>query len=471
MKKVCLWCWIFMIVLADVNAQSIADKLKTAVDQLEKDPQLRNGIMSLYVADATTGKPVFERNAQLGLAPASTQKVITSITAFELLGKSFRYNTRLGYHGKIENGVLKGDLYITGSGDPTLGSWRFASTKEENILAFIVKTLNEQKVQRVEGYIFIDESDFSIQTVPDGWIWQDIGNYYGAGAWGFNWKENQYDLVLRPGNKIGDTTRVIARGNRERELFQLSNTITTAQKESGDNGYIYLAPYSTLGFTTGTIPMGKDFTISGSMPNPPRQFSRQLDDYLNRHNIKAEKGFKFYIDKLSSGTEWTKSKYSLDSIQSPKLDSINYWFLMKSINLYGEALIKTIAKQSTGFGSTEKGVQLMKDFWSKRGIASSAMNIFDGSGLSPQNRVTAHALGNVLFFARGRPWFQSFYDALPVFNGMKIKSGSISGARSFAGYHRSNGGKEYIVAIIVNNYNGSSADIVKKMYRVLDVLK
>ena len=100
-----------------------------------------------------------------------------------------------------------------------------------------------------------------------------------------------------------------------------------------------------------------------------------------------------------------------------------------------------------------------------------ALNILDGSGLSPQNRVTAHSLVKVLQFARQRSWYQSFYHSLPVYNGMKIKSGSIGGARSFAGYHTSSKGDQFIVAIIVNNYDGSSTDIVRKMYKVLDVLK
>ncbi len=56
---------------------------------------------------------------------------------------------------------------------------------------------------------------------------------------------------------------------------------------------------------------------------------------------------------------------------SPPLDSINYWFLKKSINLYGEALIKTMAFQKSGFASTEKGVALLKDFWSEHDIEKS----------------------------------------------------------------------------------------------------
>ena len=145
--------------------------------------------------------------------------------------------------------------------------------------------------------------------------------------------------------------------------------------------------------------------------------------------------------------------------------------MRRSVNLYGESLVKTISLQQDGFGSTERGIEILLDFWEKNGIEKTSFNIIDGSGLSPQNRVTTNALVKVLRYASGRPWFGNFYEALPSFNGMKMKSGSIGGARAFTGYHTSKDGKQYLFAIIVNNYNGSSSEVVKKMYRVLDILK
>ena len=96
------------------------------------------------------------------------------------------------------------------------------------------------------------------------------------------------------------------------------------------------------------------------------------------------------------GKDTASHRVVLCETVSPRLDSINYWFLKKSINLYGEALIKTIAVEKTGMGSTEKGAELVKDFWVQRGIDRGAIHIIDGSGLSPQNRVTTDALVKVL---------------------------------------------------------------------------
>ena len=176
-------------------------------------------------------------------------------------------------------------------------------------------------------------------------------------------------------------------------------------------------------------------------------------------------------DQFLRDSSELKSLTYFDAHYSPTFDSMNYWFLRRSINLYGEAFIKTIALEKSGFASTEKGVELVQDFWAQRGIDKAAINILDGSGLSPQNRVTTNALVKVLQYAKTRPWYNSFYLSLPTYNGIKMKSGSIGGARSFAGYHKSKDGHEYVFAIIVNNYDGSSGAIVKKMYQVLDVLK
>ncbi|MEJ7675379.1 MAG: D-alanyl-D-alanine carboxypeptidase [Chitinophagaceae bacterium] len=109
-------------------------KLNDAIIKLQVDSQFKHGIISMYVVETKTGKIIFEKNSQIGLAPASCLKVITAATAFELLGSNYTYQTKLGYEGKIDSGFLKGNIYIVGSGDPTLGSWRYNDTKENIVI-------------------------------------------------------------------------------------------------------------------------------------------------------------------------------------------------------------------------------------------------------------------------------------------------------------------------------------------------
>ncbi|KYP16127.1 D-alanyl-D-alanine carboxypeptidase [Flavihumibacter sp. CACIAM 22H1] len=156
---------------------------------------------------------------------------------------------------------------------------------------------------------------------------------------------------------------------------------------------------------------------------------------------------------------------------SPAMDSIVYWFLRKSINLYGEAMVKQLAFKAGLETSTSNGVDQMIRFWKDKGIEPAALQLMDGSGLSPQNRITADALTKALYWSARQRWFNELYAGLPVYNGMKLKSGSINGARAFAGFHTAANGKKYVVAILVNNYSGSGTAAVKKLYSVLDVLK
>src|SRR6186713_1778509 len=134
----------FSLLTFDFFGQPINQKLQNAFTVFEKDSQLKHAISSLYVIDANTGQVVFDKNSQIGLAPASTQKIITSVTAFELLGKDYRYKTELAYNGENRNGYFRGNLYLIGYGDPTLGSWRYKSADEEllflNILSAVKST-------------------------------------------------------------------------------------------------------------------------------------------------------------------------------------------------------------------------------------------------------------------------------------------------------------------------------------------
>ena len=300
---------------------------------------------------------------------------------------------------------------------------------------------------------------------PDGWIWQDIGNYYGAGARALNWRENQYDLHLRSGNNVGDPVEIVRTNPAFLENFNLTSLTTSAKNGSGDNAYVYLPLNNSYGYVRGTIPVNEsDFIISGAIPHPAQQLAITLEAALKK------------IPEEQIAINYPAQK-KVDSVRifytytSPPLDSIVYWFLKRSINLYGEALLKTIAYESTKTGETDSGVNVIQSFWNKKNIEPSAMHIIDGSGLSPGNRVTTATLVSVMQYAKKQSWFPSFYDALPEINGIKMKSGSISGAVSYTGFIRSKKGVDYTFAFIINNFEGSTNEARKKMWKLLDVLK
>ncbi len=438
-------------------SQDITGRLETALKAFENDPQLSTALVSLYVVDGKSGKVILDRNSRTGLAPASTQKIITSISAYELLGADFVYSTRFVHEKTGGRDVIR----VYPSGDPTFGSPRYTATKPALIAAQLKNKMREAGIIRPQ--FLLADSLFETQRIPDGWIWQDVGNYYGAGAGAFNWKENQADLLLQSGEKPGDPVTV----KNYAALFpgvsasSLVNELRTAAKGTGDNAYYYFGHGNRPGsqaFLKGTIPAGeKNFSISIALADPWAVFLQELQ-------VESGSGADPGRINLTQGKE-------LMVQTSPSLDSIIYWFNKKSINLYGEALMKAIGAKEAGVGAADKGIAVLQEFWGDKGISKHELNMYDGSGLSPLNRITTHAQVTMLQFAKTRPWFAAFYDALPLYNNMKLKSGTISDVKGFCGYHRAADGSEYVISFLVNNYNGRASELVNKMYKVLNVLK
>ena len=453
-------------------SQTVQDRLSSALSSFQKDDQFKHALMSLYVVNSKTGAVIFEKDAQLGMAPASTQKVITSVSAFELLGKDYRYKTLVGYEGVILGNKIKGDLIISGSGDPTLGSWRWPSTSDKKVLSGIVQSLQQKNITYISGSLLPDLRNWETQSIPRGWTWEDMGNYYGAGAWPLNWHENQYELVLQPGKSAGDAVKILKIEPGFAGVTNLNNELLTGAAGSGDRSIIYLSEYGTNGYVRGTVPAGKEtFTIKGAMPVPYISFLKSMETAVMENGIKIEGKSNNIENRLSEMPKRNLTIVPLLQIESPSLDSINYWFLRESVNLFGEAFVKTIALKQKGFAATDSGLAIIRYFWSSRGIDKSALNIIDGSGLSPANRTTTNALVTIMQYARDKAWYESFYNALPLMNGIKMKSGYISGVRSYTGYVKSKSGAEYTFAFIVNNFDGNPGSVREKMWKVLDILK
>jgi serine-type D-Ala-D-Ala carboxypeptidase/endopeptidase (penicillin-binding protein 4) len=438
--------------------QTISKRIQNTYQKFENDSQLSNAISSLYVTNAKTGEVVFDKNSKIGLATASTLKVVTAATAYELLGKNFRYETKFGYVGTVKNKSLLGDFYLKSSGDPSFGSWRWKATSDTAVIAKVLSAIKKMNITSFND-VTIDSKGWNSETIPDGWIWQDIGNYYGAGALGFNWRENQFDVVMRSGKNIGDPVTIVK--TVPQSPVPLVSMVKSAAKGTGDNSYVYYPLTNVTAIVKGSIPVDEtSFTISASNPVPKNTFTSLFMENVTRSGIGQ-----IHYEVHSRDTTILFTHYS------PPLDSIVFWFLKKSINLYGEALVRTFAYQKNGFSETSRGVEIVKNFWREKGIAPTELNIVDGSGLSPLNRVTTHAQVMVLKYAKAQPWFEDYYNAFPEYNGMKMKSGTINGVKGFCGYQKSRDGNEYIFSFLVNNYNGSASAVVQKMYKVLDELK
>ncbi|HIB8179446.1 D-alanyl-D-alanine carboxypeptidase/D-alanyl-D-alanine endopeptidase [Elizabethkingia anophelis] len=450
-----------LVISQTVAAQNISQRLEDETKKMIRSENMLAANLSFYVADEN-GNVVYEYQGNKGLSTASTQKIFTAIAALDKLGPSFTFKTQASYSGQLQGSTLQGNFYLTSNGDPTLGSWRYEGYKPENFKAKLLAVVQDKGIKTIEGDLILDDSYFDLQTTPGGWPWNDMGNYYGAGVWGISWNENQFDMSVVGGKDIKSFNYTPVNVNWVSEV---------KAEGSGDNSIIYTAPFSDFGLINGRLPAGKTTVVSGALPNPPLVLGTEIKKWFSEKGITIKGKVLTYNTEKIKGNEIPQTPVNnvFFTYQSPSLDKIIYWFLQKSVNLYGETLVKTFSRQKTKNASFDSGINELKQYWRDKGLASAMINFADGSGLSPQNYVSAKAEVQALLYAQKQPWFDAFYKALPTYNGMKMKSGTIKVSKAYTGYHQSKSGKKYVFSMIVNNYSGGNINSL--MYKVLDELK
>ncbi len=459
---------------------SALQELRMAALRVSQDSLLLHGEWSFLVMDVATGEILVSINPEKSLAPASNLKLFTSAAALALLGPEHRFETKLGISGRVENGTLHGNVVIVGGGDPTLGSTRVPGTPDLNgVLQRWLRAVSEAGIRRIAGNLLADISLFDAMEVPDGWLWMDIGNYYGAGASALCINENQYRLVFRPGAAPGQPTTVLATEPPVPGIHFL-NFMLTGPAGSGDNGYIYGGPGNYRRLLHGTIPAGvAQFAIKGSLPAPARFALQALRDSLAASGITVQ-------GKLSVSYQPVNIDRVLLSLSSPPLRDIVYWLNKKSINLYAEVLLKQLGKARFGEGSYEKGIEAIKDYLQSFRISLRGLYLFDGSGLSPLNAITTLQMAQLLRGVAQEPYFEDFYRSLPIAGvkddsehlsrlcrgtkasgNLRAKTGLIERVRAHSGYVRTASGRLVCFSMIANDHSGKSRQIDRLHERLM----
>jgi D-alanyl-D-alanine carboxypeptidase/D-alanyl-D-alanine-endopeptidase (penicillin-binding protein 4) len=471
-----IFFWLVLLLAFTVKAQNTFDEI---FDAFKKDPALKHSSFALLVSDPKQNKPIFSYNAQLSLIPASTLKLLTTSAALHILGENYQYKTYVAISGTVSDSVLKGNLVIIGSGDPTLGSENFEECSAEKILSRILEAVKKLGIKKIEGNIVADVSIFDEAPTPANWLWVDIGNYFGSGPSGLNFVDNKVKVFFRSGKNQGDSTAIIKTIPKVDDL-KISNQVTVGAEGSGDNTYFYGAEFQNLRVARGTIPPNKEsFEVSCSMPDPALYMMQELKNYLIKHQI-AVSGEATTTRILNLMGFYKKYVYQyIDSILSPPLKQIVYYTNLKSINLYAETLLKTLALITANQGTTANGIKVVENFLNKANIATDGLKLSDGSGLSPMNRITAYHLTALLNYMYNLPCFKSFENSLPVAgksgslasmfknsfadNNLRAKSGYINNVRSYAGYYVNKSGQLRSFTFLINNYDISAGEMKRKM--------
>jgi len=340
------------------NSQLFAqtDFLQQAVEELSKHPEVKRGIVSLSVYDVDTKKPIYQFNENRLVKPASIVKLITTGVILDQQGAFHQIKTVLGYSGSIREGVLKGNLIIKGFGDPTFGSNRFGDEYTlPHILQQFSMVIFNAGITSINGDILVDAGSFDTAITPAKWLWEDMGNYYGAGAAGFNVLENKYIIEFSSGS-VGEKTQVI---NTHPTLkgVKLINEVITGEDGSGDNAYVFGAPFTNHQYIRGTIPPNKkSFKIKAAIPDPALYFAQTLKAKLNTSGVvcKGQALSHYSIEGCDKISE------QLYTHESPFLGDIVYLTNLKSINLYAECLLKMMAYGCDPNGNINNGITTLE---------------------------------------------------------------------------------------------------------------
>jgi len=424
--------------------------------------------VSVCVLDLKSGKTVAQYNAEQSVTPASVLKLVTTGAALKLLGPDFRFETKLYYSGTIENGILKGDLWIRGGGDPTLGT-RQIPGKPEAFLSDWVDAVSAAGIGRIEGRILAEASAFDDEGVSPFWLWEDIGNYYATGIYGLNVFDNSFRLELKSG--AAGTKPEILSQNPLIPGLTIENHLLAANNDL-DSAYLYGAPFQNEMRLFGTMPANRNsFTIRGQMPDPPTFLANRFKEELSGAGIVVD-GVARSTRLLSGESESLKTLiYRTYSAPLSKIVGIIH---EKSDNFYTECLLRQLAcRASNRPASARDGIRVVKDFWQNNGLDISALSMYDACGLSPNDRVSASFLAQVLQNMSTDDIFEStlplagvegtvasFLKGTVLEGSVRLKSGSNQVVNSYAGYYRKND-HFYAVVMMVNYANASRFQIRK----------
>lgn len=469
----------FLFVFAFLFANGISQTTtsKGSLDQYFENwiqaPNLKSASIGVLVKSAS-GKTIINRNAEKSLVPASIQKLFTTAAILESKGRDFQFETKLWYTGKIdERGWLLGDIWIEGGGDPTLGSERFGGLQP--LSKIWLAAIRGAGIKGVSGKIRVDASMFPKYCTPRTWIWEDLGNYYGAVPAGLTFHENMYELELESPSQIGELCTV--KSVYPNMVHLEFDCAVTAASGNADNAYIF-GNGDNKRYIQGSIPKGRDsFTIKGSISNPEKVAASWFETELTVNGIEVKN------EELSIEYDST-SKELIYTHKSPRLSEIVKLTNQYSINLYAEHLALWNSEKRGDLLSIELAAQNVKKSLEKMNISTNGLALVDGSGLSRFNAISPNQMVELLNYMKTTENADVFQESLAVagqsgtlkrmFTGsvaegmIKAKSGYMERVRSYAGYITTKSEEQLTFCIIINNYSGSASETKYQIKKLLE---
>lgn len=442
-------------------------------------------------------------NPRKKLVPASNMKVFTTGLALRLLGEDYRFKTSLAYSGYIQDGVLEGDLYIVGGGDPTTGSDTDCATPLNLLLAQWRRIVQEAGIRRIHGCVIGDPRFFGFADQRGrNWGLEDMGTFFGIGPSGLNFFENKQNLSIAPGATVGAKPFVSPR-KPEAPWMRIRVTATTSGEKSANTLYYIPSEFGPFGEVRGHFPVDrKAHTLECSNIYGAYTCAYYFYKSLVSNGIPADG----YGDVSPLGlirTDLTASDSGvkapsaseltvIGSTESAPLSEIVEETNKESDNFYAETLFRMIGLSVRKSATDENCIASAESSLASMGLkVKGNCQYDDGCGLSRANYCSPAffvAFLKTMMRSRG---YDAFFDSLPVTgidgtmkyrlsgspddlrHRVHAKTGSMNGVRCVCGYITpSDGVPEHTIvfSVMTNNVIGKSWAVNNQIDDILEAL-
>ncbi|MFC3494482.1 D-alanyl-D-alanine carboxypeptidase/D-alanyl-D-alanine endopeptidase [Glycomyces rhizosphaerae] len=437
------------------QAQETGDEaLGAAIDAILTDPKLVDSQASIVVKDAATGEVVYDHNGNQRAIPASNNKIATVAAAFETLGADYTFTTEVLGDRPVD-GVVSGDLYLRGSGDPSM-----LQADYEQLAA----DLADLGVSQVDGDLVADDTAFDAARHGDEWAWGDLqfkdameisaltigsGDDHAAGT---------VRVFVAPGEAAGDPAKVTT--VPETDYVTIENSATTGTATSVS---INRDEHSNTITVSGTV--AAETFGTRSVIEPTAMVADVFADAL------ADNGIELTGD-IRTGEETPQGPESLASHASAPLSELAAALMKPSNNSYAEAFFKAVGLANTGEGTFTTGKEGVYAAIEKYGVNTDPIRQVDGSGMSRWDEVTPDMVTDLLIGAKDASWFDAWYASFPVActdgtllsrmcnteaaGNVRAKSGTLTSVSALSGYVTDADGRELVFSVLFNDHIASS---------------
>ena len=439
-----------------------ADHQQTAC-QLACDPVFTHAHVGVKAVRGD-GEVIASWNGEKMLAPASNMKLISTGAALYSLGPSFRFSTDLAYDGHISDGVLHGNLYIVGGGDPVLGSKDTVAVALTSMFEEWTLALKRAGIGRIEGRVVGDGRWLEGMGEDPSWQLGDLGTYYGAAVTGLMFYENMMSFSVSAGAAVGEPVK-IEPYYPSCSWMDFRYSGVTGPKGTGDQLYMYASEFEPVAEIRGSFGIDKPAKrLDCSNRFPEYTCAVYFKNYLASKGISCSGGaadFKLRREWLGEasgrvpaygiGADGDSLKV-IGSFYSPYLSRIAFKTNHESNNLLAETLFRTLGRENLGSSCRDSAAVAIEAVLKKMHVGCTGLSMQDGSGLSRQNLVSADFMCRFLGAMMDSPCFEEYLWSLPVpgYEGtllynmkgvpqevrgrFRVKSGSMNGVRCYSGY-------------------------------------